>query len=354
MISRSIDEHLVSLIDIQCRSISYSNDTSLKEDLVDITAELKQKIDPQVVDVVLEMNGRLRDGLILERYADRKNPLVFAANLYNKTWTIAKEEQEAAGKIRDEKLRPLLGDRADEVFTVCFHKAWAEQNSEDYENAVSDRITGSRWGYKDDAIHDDSFARYYTKFMGFSTYPEISKNVAIKLLCFYRARYWTAQKVTGTHSWADYGPRSRQADFEIADLRSKAVCQDDDFVNAVCSMAEQCRAAAHWNRNDSRNALSRVTELLFFWTQQEEQDPEVVHAEAEKTRERIRRCWPKEGAKADLLFELCEHCAWHEQNQVDYDHCLIGKASGAADGYKEDADKMFHEIQLTSYRLGLD
>lgn len=72
--------------------------------------------------------------------------------------------------------------------------------------------------------------------------------------------------------------------------------------------------------------------------------------ETEQIREKIRGLLPADGRdKADILFELCQHCAWHEQNRVDYEGSLLTNL-----GYEEDAKKEKHEMELTSYRLGFN
>merc|ERR1711865_1006950 len=193
--------------------------------------------------------------------------------------------------------------------------------------------------------------------MGFGEYPAVSKNVSIKLLCYCVARNWTAQNVLSTRrllllssSAIDYGPESRQAAFEIAELQAKSVL-DDELVDTIADMAAQLRAGAHWERNQSRNALQRVGDAfldLFGEAAMEEREFQHFYDEAEQTREKLRTRWPKECAKVDVLFDLCTHCAWHEQNQVDYDHCLTMKLDGSADGYKEDADTNFEKMQQVS------
>lgn len=134
------------------------------------------------------------------------------------------------------------------------------------------------------------------------------------------------------------------------------------MLDTILELAEKWRAAAHWDRSDSRNALLKVKDTVFSLFQgQEDHDPEELKKEAGEIREKIRERLPDDGecseenpGKADLLFKLCQHCAWHEQNKVDYDDCVLDKVSGAADGYKEASDKDYHEMELTAYRLGFD
>lgn len=361
MLSRSVDDALLGLIDIQCRCMSFTGDKSLQNDLKHVTSEVKQLIPPDVVDVVLEMNGAMRQGVMNERLADRKAPWVVASNLYNGTWNLSQKEQEDAKTICDEKLsKPLGHDRANKILEVCIHKCWAEQNSEDYETATGGRVTGSRWGYKDDAIKDELYAQYLGKQMGFSTYPEISKDVCVKLLCYYRSRYWTAENVEETHSELDYGPKSRQAAFDIATKRTKAVFDNDELVDTITDLAVHWRAYAHWDRAKDGPLFQRavatvisVGGLLSGSEETVDEHKEAAMKGAQRCREELRTKWPAEiGDKADILYELCEYCAWHEQNKVDYDRSSFD-VTGGSEGYREESRQNYRDMELTSYKLCL-
>jgi len=360
---RPYNQHVLDLIAIQCRSISWPEDKSLKEDLEHMTAEVKEVVDPQIVDIILEMVGKYRESLKLERYADRKAPWVLAYNAYQGTWATSQEDKRSAEEIRDAKLTPLVGqDRANYIWLVTNHRCWAEQNSEDYENAGGGRFTGSRWGYRDDSFKDKYWGDYYADFMGFSEVPTVAPNVTIKLLCYHRARLWTAQNCTSTRTLPDYGPQSRRGAFEIAEKRSKALLPHR-LVDLIVEICVAWREATYWNRQNSSSPLQMVAELVDSITGNEE-TPEVLCKTNEDKAAEIRgrlRLMPgmtevcDNGAdNAQVIFELCFNCAWHEQNKVDYDTALtVDHTTGHSQGYQKDAADCLHKVALCSYRLKL-
>lgn len=192
-------------------------------------------------------------------------------------------------------------------------------------------------------------AEYHSNFMGFSAPVLVSPNVTVKLLCYHKARLWTAEICTGTNSWPDYGPKSRKAAFDIAEKRAKEFL-DSDLVDAIAAMCGYCREHAYWDRRQNNDGTLRS---IFGWVQAV--DP-VTSAQASLERRDAAKAelqkLPQVADMVDILLELCEHCAWCEQNKMNYDGAsTVDKTTGHAQGYWDDYKKEFHEIELSSYRL---
>ncbi|CAE7032832.1 unnamed protein product [Symbiodinium natans] len=87
----------------------------------------------------------------LERYAERKQPLVF---LYNCTIGLplhhSRKISEESRAFMSQVLQPLLQapERVQGVWKVCLHSAWLEQNTRDWDGAQGGHITGASSGYK--------------------------------------------------------------------------------------------------------------------------------------------------------------------------------------------------------------
>lgn len=62
----------------------------------------------------------------------------------------------------------LISDRSDAIFKVCYHSAWCEQNTRDWDGAQgTGTITGTAWGYKHAMAEDRAIVDRFTQRMGF-------------------------------------------------------------------------------------------------------------------------------------------------------------------------------------------
>lgn len=343
MDSQSANQKFRLLIDTQCRSITYSEDATLQRDVESVTAEVKQCINPAIVDIVMEMNGLMRRSTKLERLCDRKNPIVVISNLSSGNWSQKIQDWEEAKTIKEEKLKPMLVDSQeanhDAIWNLCRYKVWAEQNWYDWNVAEGGHLTGHSWDYMDKSLMGLIRADYWTDKLGFSPPTKISKNAAVKLVAFHRARYWTAQHIVQTRFKPGYGPACREASFVISEERAKELL-DIDVIDKILEMQVHLRDYTNKNRRPE-----------MFSTRSDRGDSS--HEAGKLNREELRKN-PTINDKADEIYEMCFWAAWHEQNSVDYDRCTIDKLSGEANGYKRMAAENKHKMELHAYNMGFD
>lgn len=338
MDNQSTNQKLRLLIDTQCRSITYEDDATLHKDVESVTSEVKQVIRPEVVDTILEMNALLRRSTKLERLCDRKNPIVVISNLTNKNWSQKIQDWQDAEQIYEEKLKPLLEENHAAVWNLCTKKVWAEQNWYDWNVAEGGRLTGHAWDYMDRSLHGLIWADHFTNNLGFSPAPKISKNAAVKLVAYHKARLWTSEAVPSTRFKPGYGPSARGAAFEIAEQRAKELL-DNKIVELVLDMQVKLRQMTHLNRRPEHYATTSNR-------------GEDALAAAKHVKEKLGKIPGIK--KADDIYEMCFWCAWHEQNSVDYDRCTIDKLTGEANGYKRQAAENKNKMDLYAYSMGFD
>lgn len=345
MDSQSTNQKLRLLLDTLCRSITYETDDLLQKDVKSVLAEVKQVINPEVVDVVVEMASLMRRSTLLNRLCDRKNPITVIHNLTNQNWSQSTQAREEADVIYEEKLKPLLVDQqpgnGEAIYQVCSSMAWSEQNWYDWNVGQGGRLTGHAWGYMDDSLKGLYWADYWTNLLGFSAADKISKNTAVKLVAYHKARLWTAENVTDTRFKPGYGPAARGAALDIAMKRASEIV-DESLLQKIVNMMELLRISVHLNR---RPRLLSTTQ----------DKGEAKEEEAKAKRDELKTD-PLIGDKVqvDEIYEMCFHCAWHEQNTVDYDRCTIDKLTGEATGYKRRSTYEKHEMDLHAYDMGFD
>mmetsp|Transcript_41960 Transcript_41960/g.78470 ORF Transcript_41960/g.78470 Transcript_41960/m.78470 type:complete len:341 (-) Transcript_41960:92-1114(-) len=338
MDNKSTNQKLRLLIDTQCRSITYDDDVTLQKDVESVTAEVKQCISPEVVDIILEMNGLMRRSTKLERLCDRKNPIVVIHNLTNRNWNQKLQDWQDAKTIYEEKLKPLLQENHEAVWKLCAQKVWAEQNWYDWNVAEGGRLTGHAWDYMDKSLKGLIWADYYTNNLGFSPASKISKNAAVKLAAYHKARLWTSETVQSTRFKPGYGPSARGAAFAIAEKRAKELL-DENIIELILEMQVKLREFTHLNRRPAH--YSTYSDR-----------GEDAKAGAQKHKEELAKMPGIK--KADDIYQMCLWCSWHEQNSVDYDRCTIDKLTGEANGYKRQAAEGKHKMDLFAYSMGFD
>mmetsp|Transcript_62848 Transcript_62848/g.138320 ORF Transcript_62848/g.138320 Transcript_62848/m.138320 type:complete len:175 (-) Transcript_62848:119-643(-) len=161
------NETIKRLVCIQCRCVGNQADETLQRDLQYAETLAKKRVDPAIVELIKEITEKCMTSVELERYADRKNPVVFIYNLA--TWPSAKAKQvrKEARFMLDSQLQPLVGDRSQAIWKVCFHGAWCEQNTRDWDGAQGGTLTGAAWGYKASMEEDRKIVDEFSQKMGF-------------------------------------------------------------------------------------------------------------------------------------------------------------------------------------------
>lgn len=129
--------------------------------------EARECLNEAVVDTIIEMTREIRRSCSLNRLADRKQPLRFINNLLQDAGGKSRAALDAARVICNERLKPLVGEKAEEVFHTSFSCAWQEQNQRDYHTAVGGKLTGARAGYLTDAKQNKRNMIEHAALMGF-------------------------------------------------------------------------------------------------------------------------------------------------------------------------------------------
>ncbi|CAE7697531.1 unnamed protein product [Symbiodinium sp. CCMP2456] len=147
------------LVKLQCRLVGHETDETLQRDLSWAKSQALRHVPKDVVDAVCKLAELCMQKASLERYAERKQPLVF---LYNCTLGRplhhSQRLSEESRAFVSQVLQPLLEapERAQGVWKVCLHSAWLEQNMRDWDGAQGGHITGASNGYKAICTTDSS------------------------------------------------------------------------------------------------------------------------------------------------------------------------------------------------------
>eukprot|EP00439_Symbiodinium_sp_Y106_P046407 s4095_g5.t3 len=149
--SADLSSRLHPLVKLQCRLVGHETDETLQRDLGWAKSQALRHVPKDVVDAVCKLAELCMQKASLERYAERKQPLVF---LYNCTLGRplhhSQRLSEESRAFVSQVLQPLLEapERAQGVWKVCLHTAWLEQNMRDWDGAQGGHITGASNGYK--------------------------------------------------------------------------------------------------------------------------------------------------------------------------------------------------------------
>lgn len=165
------NEALERFVKVRCRLVDEDADKSLQRDLAWAKAQAEKHASAEEVEAVGHLAELCMHGASLARYADRKQPLIFLYNLtiYFPEWNSHRLFEEAK-KFRDSKVQELFGARTHAIYKVCFHSAWGEQNTRDWDNAQAGALTGAAWGYQASMIEDSEFVRQFALKMGFDSF----------------------------------------------------------------------------------------------------------------------------------------------------------------------------------------
>ncbi|CAE8608352.1 unnamed protein product, partial [Polarella glacialis] len=149
------NEALKRLVRLQCRLVGNTSDQTLIRDLLWAKEQAQRHAGTDVVQALCFLAELCMQSVVLEREADRKQPLVF---LYNTLLLFPSHHSDRMMKeaetFRDGTLRALAGDRTDAIWKVCFHAAWCEQNTRDWDGAQAGKLTGAATGYEASMAED--------------------------------------------------------------------------------------------------------------------------------------------------------------------------------------------------------
>eukprot|EP00931_Biecheleriopsis_adriatica_P085887 TRINITY_DN60660_c0_g1_i1.p1 TRINITY_DN60660_c0_g1~~TRINITY_DN60660_c0_g1_i1.p1 ORF type:complete len:195 (-),score=44.15 TRINITY_DN60660_c0_g1_i1:43-576(-) len=165
------NDAVARMVRLQCRLVGHESDATLQRDFSWARSQAEKHADPELLDVVCHLAELCMQRASLDRYADRKQPLVF---VYNCTVGFPKHTAakifEAAEDFREEALRPLVGDRTEAIWQVCHSGAWHEQNARDLDSAEGGALTGAFIGFQQDMLKDQGIVLRYAAQMGFDSY----------------------------------------------------------------------------------------------------------------------------------------------------------------------------------------
>lgn len=124
-----------------------------------------------------------------------------------------------------------------------------------------------------------------------------------------------------------------QNDFQS--LRSEVQAYvDPEVLEAIVEIARQRRYGLVLERScDRKNPYVFISNLVHGTA------AEAVKLKAESERIRDEVLQPLVGPRAATIFKVCNHTAWAEQNQDEWDASQGGYLTGSAKGYKEDSTK---------------
>jgi len=322
------------MIELTCRAIGCHHDETLRRDAASLAAEVAESISPAIVSAVTGMVDQLRTGALLERYNGHMNPIAFSYNVLNDTSGRAQKDMEDAMSIYEDVLCPLVGDRAEAIWWTCFHCVWADQNQLDWDDSQGAFFSSTTRGYLEEAEKNRILANYWARRMGFdSTSREMSRNMAIKHLCFYQSRLWTVQN--GVDGGLYMNEKSlRQTAFDTANWEAHERL-DVNVVRVIKRMVGKARRSVHREQNPTSTRSASQA-----WR------------EAEAVRDSELR--PLLGDRAAAVWEVALHACWHEQNMLLYHVAEKEGHLAAAEEHRQVAVRDKTSMDIAAYRMDLD
>lgn len=333
----SNNEIVRELVDLRCRTLSYEADLTLARDFESLQNEVKKRVMPELVDLILDMAEKFRLHCLLFRECDRKNPVVYVYNMVHGTLGHAASMKEKGNAIYEGRLKPFLGEHgepsAEAILNTVMAAAWHEQNCLDWDLSQGGYLTGTAKGYLEASWKNKLWEDYWAQRMGLdkSRNPALRNvHTVIKKLVVAECRKWT------TENNADNGlyPKgARSAALEIAEREASEASLNPAFMEAVQQLAQKWRLSAHYSRLRGAGSDGCVT------------------AEHEARRILDEKVRPLASIHASTLWEVCRHSAWYEQNHVDADRSASATESSAytrvALRDKSNLDKAIHQLDLS-------
>mmetsp|Transcript_59021 Transcript_59021/g.118052 ORF Transcript_59021/g.118052 Transcript_59021/m.118052 type:complete len:172 (+) Transcript_59021:104-619(+) len=169
MLIRPMEKNVVvrRFIQVLCRFVGNEHDRTLEADLKHVEEEVRRCVDEEIVDAIKEIVEKLMMSVALERYADRKAPWVLVHRALTWPKSQAHQLKQEAVELKEQRLKPLVGDRTHAIWKVCDFSAWGEQNTRDWDGAQGGTITGTAWGYLEMSKQNLEIVEKFWDKMGF-------------------------------------------------------------------------------------------------------------------------------------------------------------------------------------------
>jgi len=290
---RQKNELVKRFILMRCRLHGNESDPTIARDFQLAEEEAKSCVDAEMIDVIEEITDKCITSCDLNRYADRKNPCVFAYNLASMPMARSRRLWSQAMEVRDTKLFSLVAPQPED---------WKVNFQITVINVDQDKLRKSASTRSEFVL---AIQEMVASFAGETVLPE---HVTVDI--------WPGCLLSITVAPSE---ESSAADVRQALMGVSLASLSEALADAFDTMA------CHWSLAIGEVQVGEI------------RAPPILVSD-----------------RSDAIWKVCAHAAWFEQNSRDWDGAQGGAITGTALGYKHSMEEDEGIIDRVSKRMGFD